>query len=409
MSNMRKKSWVPVWAIIIASIFIATQYGKVPPSQPSMIECLGISYTMQGLLMTAFSAAAVVMALVGGTLIDRFGARKVVSAALAVSIVGNILGILVTSDAGLLVSRVLEGTGYGVTMTAGPVIISAWYEPAKRGLASGVWGANVGVGMLICTGAANPILAATDWTGMWIFGLVGAVLALALVAICVTMPADEDRMDKFLDDGTEAVDDTEHNVLWGYLAPLPILGAIMFFLVGGATDAFNSFTVTYLNVELGNDYGFANSVAFVASIGLLVGAVIMGFVFAKVKDKGMALIVNIVLAAICLFAWFAVDLPEAATYALGFVTGCVLGAVPTAFFAIPTIAARSKGTIGAATAVIVLGQNMGTLVIPTVVGVVLDSSGYHMAAMTMGGVAAVAFVIAIIWRVMYNKREATKA
>ena len=127
------------------------------------------------------------------------------------------------------------------------------------------------------------------------------------------------------------------------------------------------------------------------------------------KDKGMALIANIVLAAACLFAWFAVDLPEAATYALGFFTGCVLGAVPTAFFAIPTIAARSKGTIGAATAVIVLGQNMGTLVIPTVVGMVLDASGYHMAAMAMGGVSVVALVIALVWRALYNKREAAKA
>lgn len=401
----KKAAWIPVWAIIIASILISFEYGKVPPSQPSMIECLGISYTTQGLLMTAFSAAAIVMGLVGGTLIDRFGARKVVSVALIISIVGNIFSLFFTSDAAILAARIMEGVGYGATMTAGPVIISAWYEPAKRGLASGVWGANVGVGMLICTGAANPILAATDWSGMWIFSLVGALLALALTAICVTMPAEENRMDKFLDDGSEAVEETGHGVLWGYLAPLPILGAIMFFLVGGATDAFNSFTVTYLNVELGHEYGFANSVAFVASIGLLVGAVIMGFVFAKAKDKGLALVVNIALAAACLFAWFAIDLPQAATYVLGFFTGCVLGAVPTAFFAIPTIAARSKGTIGAATAVIVLGQNMGTLVVPTVVGMVLDASGYHTAAVVMGGVSVVALAIAVAWRHMYNKRE----
>ncbi len=403
VSNMRKKSWVPVWAIIIASIFIATQYGKVPPSQPSMIECLGISYTMQSLLMTAFSAAAVVMALVGGTLIDRFGARKVVSAALAVSIVGNILGILVTSDAGLLVSRVLEGTGYGVTMTAGPVIISAWHEPAKRGLASGVWGANVGVGMLICTGAANPILAATDWTGMWIFSLVATSLALALTAICVTMPERGDRKD--LDELALAESGNEHSALWGYKAPLAIITALMFFLVGGATDAFNSFTVTYLNVELGNDYGMANAAAMIASVGMLVGAVIVGMIFAKVEDKGLVLIINIALAAIVLFAWFNLDASAPATYAVAFVTGCVLGAAPTVFFAIPPYAARSASSVGAAAALIVLGQNMGTLTIPTVVGMVLDSSGYHTAAMVMGGLACVALVISIFVRPKINARQ----
>ena len=143
-STVRRKAWIPVWAIIIASILIATQYGKVPPSQPSMIESLGLSYTMQGLLMTAFSASALVMALFGGVLIDRFGARKVVSVALVVSVVGTVIGMFMTNDAGLLASRVLEGAGYGVTMTAGPVIIAAWYEPAKRGIVTGVWGANVG-------------------------------------------------------------------------------------------------------------------------------------------------------------------------------------------------------------------------------------------------------------------------
>ena len=399
---MKTKSWVPVWAIIIASVLIATQYGKVPPSQPSMIECLGISYTMQGLLMTAFSAAAVVMALAGGTLIDRFGARRIVSVALAISVIGNVLGLLVTSDAGLLASRVLEGTGYGVTMTAGPVIISAWYEPAKRGLASGVWGANVGVGMLICTGAANPILAAGDWSGMWVFSLISTVLALALTIICVNMPAEEDRKD--LDELSVAQANEQHGILWGYKAPLAIIAAVMFFLVGGATDAFNSFTVTYLNVELGNDYGMANASAMIASVGMLVGAVIVGVVFARAKDKGLVLVVNIALAAVALFAWFNIDATAPVTYAAAFVIGCVLGAAPTVFFAIPPYAARSASSVGAAAALIVLGQNMGTLAIPTVVGMVLDSSGYHTASLVMGGLACVALLISIWVRPKINAR-----
>ena len=401
----KKAAWIPVWAIIIASIFISFEYGKVPPSQPSMIECLGISYTTQGLLMTAFSAAAIVMGLVGGTLIDRFGARKVVSAAVIVTIVGNVFSLFFTSDTAILIARVMEGVGYGATMTAGPVIISAWYEPAKRGLASGVWGANVGVGMLICTGAANPILAAGDWSGMWVFSLVSTVLALALTVVCVTMPAEEDRKD--LDELSAAQPDEQHGILWGYKAPLAIIVAIMFFLVGGATDAFNSFTVTYLNVELGRDYGMANAAAMIASVGMLVGAIIVGMVFARAKDKGLVLVVTIALAAVCLFAWFNIDAAAPVTYAAAFVIGCVLGAAPTVFFAIPPYAARSASSVGAAAALIVLGQNMGTLAIPTVVGMVLDSSGYHTAALVMGSLACVALLVSIWVRPKINARQNT--
>ncbi len=405
---MAKKvsAWIPVWAIIIASILISTQYGKVPPSQPSMIDSLGISYTMQGLLMTAFSASALVMAMMfGGTLIDRIGARKVVSVALLASVLGNAIALFATNDAALLATRVLEGAGYGVTMTAGPVIIAAWYEPKKRGIASGVWGANVGLGMLLSTGIANPILAATDWTGMWAFSLASTVLALLLVIICVKMPdSTTDANTGSIDDGAAAVSaptsspssqPSKHGFLWGYCAPFAILVAFMFFLVGGATDAFNSFTVTYLNIALDRPYAEANLTSMLASFGMLVGSVIIGVIFARAKDKMLVLIVNIALCAVFLFAWFNMDASMPVMYAVGFLGGCFLGAAPALFFAIPPFVARSPHTVGAAVALVVLGQNLGTLAIPAIVGGVLDASGYPAAAIVMGSLACAALIVAI--------------
>lgn len=409
MSKVKKiMPWVPVWAIIIASILVSFEYGKVPPAAPSMMEVLGISYTTQGLLMTMFSIAAVVMGLVGGTLIDKLGARKVVSVALALTVVGNVIGLFWTTDAGLLVTRVLEGLGYGATMTAGPGVIAAWYPPEKRGLVNGVWGANVGVGMMVCTMSATPILDATDWSGMWIFGLVGAVLAFLLVALFVAMPPADERQDAG-DFPEQTEEDKKHGVLWGYLAPLPVLAAVMFFLVGGATDAFNAFTITYLNIELGEAEAMANNAQTLAAFGMLTGAVIMGFLFAKVRDKGMLLLVNIALCAVGLFIWFNLALSPIMMCVVAFLIGCLLGAAPTAFFAVAPMAARSPGTIGAATGMVVLGQNAGTLLIPTVVGMILDATGYSVAAMFMGGISVVAALICIAFRVLYKKHVSANA
>jgi MFS family permease len=369
---------------------------------------------MQGLLMTAFSFAAVITALFGGNLIDRLGARVVVSVALVLSVVGNILGLVLAGDVPLLVSRVLEGAGYGVTMTGGPVIIAAWYEPRKRGLVSGIWGANVGIGILLSLGVANPILAATDWTGMWIFSLVATVFALALVAICVKMPPEGERQDlaeRALDgagdgSGDGAGNDAQkHGVLWGYAAPLALLAALMFFLVGGATDAFNSFSITYFNVLLERPFEEANMISMIASFGFLVGSIIVGFIFAHVKDKGLVVIINLILCAAILFVWFNLDLSTPVTYAIAFVAGCVLGAAPTLFFAIAPDVARSSSTVGAAVSLVVLGQNLGTLTGPTVVGMILDSTGYSTASMVMGIAAVLAVVVGIGFRVLLRKRE----
>ncbi len=422
---MRQKAWIPVWIIIIASVLIATQYGKVPPSQPSMIECLGLSYTMQGLLMTAFSASALIMALIGGPLIDRLGARRVVSVALVVSVIGNVVGMYMTSDIGLLASRVLEGAGYGITMTAGPVIIAAWYEPTKRGLVSGVWGANVGVGMLVSLGVANPILGSGDWTGMWVFSLVSTVIAALLVIVCVRMPDAADRKD--VGEGAAAVGDgyghgcegivetggdstiaessARHGVLWGYMAPLALLTALMFFLVGGATDAFNSFTITYMNLSLGHSFEDANMTSIVASFAMLVGSIIAGVIFAHVKDKGMVLIVNILLCAIAQFVWFNLDACLPIMFFAAFLIGAALGAAPALFFAIPPFVARSSSTVGAAVALVVLGQNLGTLTVPALVGYVLDTSSYSVAALVMGGLTCVALVVAVVFRAWFRKHE----
>ena len=374
--SKKNRAWIPVWAIIIASVLIAFEYGKVPPAAPNMIEVLGISYTTQGLMMTMFSIAAVVMALFGGALMDRFGARKVVSIALLVSIVGNIAGLFWTSDAGILVTRALEGCGYG---------------------------AAIGFAMMIVTLSATPIMENGNWTGMWVFGLVGAVLAFLLVIVCVKAPAESERKD--LEESAGAKENPEkHGVLWGYLAPLSLLSAVMFFLVGGATDAFNAFTIPFLNVENGWTEGAANLCATIAAAGMLVGGTAMGLVLARTKDKGLLLFIDMLVCAIGLFLWFNLDIGVVGTYVIAFVLGCFLGAAPTVFFAMAPEVARSPKTVGAATAVVVLGQNGGTLAVPAIVGMILDSAGYGAAAMAMGGLSLAACVICLlVFRRIYNK------
>lgn len=288
-------------------------------------------------------------------------------------------------------------------MTAGPGIIAMWYEPKKRGLANGVWGANVGFAMMIVTLSATPIMENGNWTGMWVFGLIGAVLAFLLVVVCVKAPAESERKD--LEESAGVKEDPEkHGVLWGYLAPLSLLSAVMFFLVGGSTDAFNSFTIPFLSVENGWTEGAANLCATIAAAGMLVGGTAMGLVLARTKDKGLLLFVDMLVCAIGLFLWFNLDIGVVGTYVIAFVLGCFLGAAPTVFFAMAPEVARSPKTVGAATAVVVLGQNGGTLAVPAIVGMILDSAGYGAAAMTMGVLSLAACAICLlVFRRIYNK------
>ena len=52
----------------------------------------------------------------------------------------------------------------------------------------------------------------------------------------------------------------------------------------------------------------------------------------------------------------------------------------------------------------VLGQNGGTLAVPAIVGMILDSAGYGAAAMTMGALSLAACAICLlVFRRIYNK------
>ena len=38
--SKKNRAWIPVWAIIIASVLIAFEYGKVPPAAPNKASLL---------------------------------------------------------------------------------------------------------------------------------------------------------------------------------------------------------------------------------------------------------------------------------------------------------------------------------------------------------------------------------
>jgi predicted MFS family arabinose efflux permease len=107
------------------------------------------------------------------------------------------------------------------------------------------------------------------------------------------------------------------------------------------------------------------------------------------------------------FVWFRLDIGITGTYIIAFISGCIMGAAPTFYFAITPDVARSPKTVAAATAVVVLGMNLATLSIPTLVGMVLDNFGYAAAATVMGSLAIAAAVFCLIFRSMYKKAAST--
>jgi MFS family permease len=116
---------------------------------PSMIDGLGLSYGQVGKLAAGNFAGYLVLAIVGGFLAARFGPRMVISLSLALMGITMILtGLAKTYDFALAM-RTLTGLGNGGAYVPAMALGSIWFSARKRGLATGIVTAGIGIGFAL--------------------------------------------------------------------------------------------------------------------------------------------------------------------------------------------------------------------------------------------------------------------
>jgi len=173
------------WDIVLmalgAGILAGFQVGKVPPALPVLRQDLGLDLVTAGWLTSIYYAIGAVVAVAVGLLSDRAGPRRLMLLGVAFLGVGSLLGGLVSGSAWILVARFIEGFGFvGITVTA-PKLIATAARPRDYGLAFGIWGAYMPLGMAIAMLIAPALLDAVGWRGFWLVS--AALVALFAAAL----------------------------------------------------------------------------------------------------------------------------------------------------------------------------------------------------------------------------------
>jgi MFS family permease len=148
---------------------------------PSMIDGLGLSYTEVGNLATGNFVGYLVLAIVGGFLAARLGPRIVISFSLALMGITMILTGLAKTYGFALAMRTLTGLGNGGAFVPAMALGSIWFSARKRGLATGIVTAGIGIGFALSGVIVPPILSAygaEGWRSCWYYlGVIVLVLA----------------------------------------------------------------------------------------------------------------------------------------------------------------------------------------------------------------------------------------
>lgn len=180
---MNETHWPRVWIAFLAGCIAAFQIGKTFASLALIIDELDLSLVQAGLILSLFGLISAFAGAGFGLLSDRIGHLRIALAGMLVSACGAFLGATASGIEILLVSRLIEGFGFILTIVALPSLIGRSASDRSRPLAMGIWGAfmpaGIGASMLI----TPALLEWHGWRGLWndvglIILLWGAILAL---------------------------------------------------------------------------------------------------------------------------------------------------------------------------------------------------------------------------------------
>ncbi|WP_409181658.1 MFS transporter [Amycolatopsis sp. VS8301801F10] len=177
---MRK--WWPLVGVCLGTFMLLLDLTILSVALPSV--AVGLHTTLAGLqwVLDIYALALAALVLVGGSVADIVGRRRVYLYGLAVFAVASLACGLSTSVVFLVTARAVQGIGAAAMYATTIALLADHYTGRDRGTAFGVWGAVNGV-----AGAAGPLVGGliTEYLNWrWIFGV---NIPICLVAVLITL------------------------------------------------------------------------------------------------------------------------------------------------------------------------------------------------------------------------------
>jgi NNP family nitrate/nitrite transporter-like MFS transporter len=355
-------------------------WALIGPLGPGLKERLGLSFAAQSLLVAVPVLVGSLGRIPVGALTDRLGARvmfPLVSAATIVPVLT--LGWVQSSYPALVVAGFFLGIG-GTAFAVGVPHVSAWYPPARRGLAIGIFGVGMG-GTAISN--FTTVKLADAYGPKTPFLLVAAVLAGYAVVAYLLLRDPPGRAPATGSALRRTADIARLTVTW----QLSLLYAVGF----GGFVAFSVYLPAYLRTE----YALAPNDAAMRTAGFVVLAVLARPLGGWLSDRLHPVPVLVwcfsgvaVLAIVQAFSPPLIPLGTVAFLGMAALLGAASGAV---FALVGKVAPADK--VGAVTGVVGAAGGLGGFVPPLIMGWVYGIEGsYAIGLMLLSDVALAAAV-----------------
>jgi MFS transporter, DHA2 family, methylenomycin A resistance protein len=180
-------AWGRLAACTAAAALLQLDGTLITVALPSVAHSLHVSSGSTAVVLSAYFLAYAVALLPGGSLVDRYDARRLALFGLGLFAIGAAAGAVSPTIAPLVASRVVQGIGAGLVSPAALAGAVSGFPPERRGSALGIWGASAGVSNLLGPVMGGVLTVAFGWRADW-WALVPLAL-LAAVGIVRLVPA----------------------------------------------------------------------------------------------------------------------------------------------------------------------------------------------------------------------------
>lgn len=387
MPYMKVRWWICA-LLFLTWLMSYVDRSLMPMALPLIAQEFHLSPTVMGVVISAFFVGYGSMQIPGGLLADRFGARKMMTAGVALWSIFSVLTGTATSLTNLIWVRIVFGLGEGVHPPAAFKALSSWFNSAERGRANGLVMSSNTIGPMIAPIIFAVLMGAYGWrNAFFLVSIPGFLIAFAVYWYLRDQPAEHPRITsrELAEIGEEKnQDEVSFRELLRYKALWKLFFIYMMWDV--TWWGFQAWLPSYLLKERGFTLIATGAVASLPFAAGFIGILAAAYISDRTRKPRLVLVS--VLLGNALFMLLTATAGNA-TMAVVFLTatGFFLPAIHGPFWSLPMDLLPSR-VIGAAAGFLNTGGQIAGVASPVIIGALIQLTGHYEAGFTFMAISA---------------------
>ncbi|ORY73693.1 general substrate transporter [Protomyces lactucae-debilis] len=172
------------------ALSISCQYGSKKSNHftPAFLDCIKMTEEQVGAVVAVFAIGGLVGSLCAGSLIDRYGRRKVSLLNCSVFLLGSLFMASANGLTALVLGRFVVGIGSGVSMVSVPIYLSEVSPQQIRGTVGVMTQISIVLGIMLAQVLGVFLTEGMLWRYILLVGFILALLQFAMLTATVESP-----------------------------------------------------------------------------------------------------------------------------------------------------------------------------------------------------------------------------